>query len=905
MPLFAEIIAMRCVFSILLLICVNSVIWGQTPKDSPASKKTPLTEAQERLQRGNLAEAQAGFEKLLDDPVHQAAAAIGLAQRYSLTGDYDKATQVLDEMLKKKADHPDLLAHRADLRFSLGKWEEAKKDAEAAIKLKEDQFLARWVRARILRDSGDLKAADTEMRWFVRTYSQRDEDDKPITDPAELVLVGLAGAENARRNVLPQQFRFIINEIAPDALKANPNYWQAEVMVGDILLEKYNRPQALEAYENALKINPKVAVAYVGQGRIFFQQYEMKEAEANADKALEINPNLVSALRLKAEVRLAGGDLAEARKLLEKAKSINPREEAVYGKLAATEYLSRNKQAVKTLAAEVEQFNTKPGVFYYELALALEDRRLYGDSEIFLKKAIELRDDLAGPKAALGMLYLRLGNEEEGRKYLDLAFKLDSFHVRVSNSRKVLDHLAKYETLQTKNYTIKFDPKNDTLLAQFLADYLEEVHAKLAKDFAFEPSGRTLVEIFNNHEMFSGRTVGLPDLHTIGACTGRVVTMVSPKGKGIRAPFNWGRVIRHELVHVFNLAQTDFQCPHWLTEGLAVRQEGGNRPPIWNVILRERFEKNDLLNLDTILLGFVRPRNQAEWNLAYCQANLYVQFVIDTFGIEAIAKLLNAYREGLDDATALSKTLDLSKEEFEKRYRNYIEKQVKAISTRPQTAPEKPMKFDELLKAHQANPDDVDLAARVADGYERRRMLNEARKLVDEVLNKSEGHPLATLVKARLLLNAGDNVGAVALLEIALKKDETHPKLLEEIGRIYKKEGNLEKAARYFEKGRKVAPVDGNWLRELIDIYLKEKDSPRLIDVLSEQVANDADDLKSRLQLANLLLEAKEFAKAEAIAWDALLIDVTNPEAQQAMLSALEGQNKVELLEKFKTRFQK
>jgi tetratricopeptide (TPR) repeat protein len=160
-------------------------------------------------------------------------------------------------------------------------------------------------------------------------------------------------------------------------------------------------------------------------------------------------------------------------------------------------------------------------------------------------------------------------------------------------------------------------------------------------------------------------------------------------------------------------------------------------------------------------------------------------------------------------------------------------------------------------------------------------------------------------VKARLLLNAGDNVGAVALLEIALKKDETHPKLLEEIGRIYKKEGNLEKAARYFEKGRKVAPVDGNWLRELIDIYLKEKDSPRLIDVLSEQVANDADDLKSRLQLANLLLEAKEFAKAEAIAWDALLIDVTNPEAQQAMLSALEGQNKVELLEKFKTRFQK
>ncbi len=896
---------MQRVFTLLLLICVGSVSWGQAKKDPPKVKATPLSEAEERLLRGNLAEAQASFEKLLTDEAFQVGAAVGLAQVHSLTGEYDKAAKVLDEALKKKSEQPDLLAQRADLRFTLGQWDDAKKDAEAAIKAKDDQFLARWVRARILRESGDLKGADPEMKWFVKTYSQRDEDDKPITNPAELVLVGLAGAEHARRNVIPAQFRFIINEIAPDALKSNTNYWQAEVLVGDILLEKYNRPQALEAYENALKINPKAAVAFVGQGRIFFQQYEMKEAEANADKALEINPKLVSALRLKAEVRLAGGDLTEARKLLEKALKINPKDEACYGKLAATEYLARKKEAVKTLVAEVEKFNSKPGIFYHELALALEDRRIYGDSEIFLKKAIELREDLAGPKTALGLLYLRIGKEEEGRKQLDEAFKLDSFNVRVSNSRKVLDHLAKYETLQTKNYTIKFDPKNDKLLAEFLAEYLEDMHTKLAKDFAFEPEGRTLIELFNNHEMFSGRTVGLPDLHTIGACTGRVVTMVSPKGKGIPRAFNWGRVIRHELVHVFNLAQTDFQCPHWLTEGLAVRQEGGNRPPIWNVILRERFEKNDLLTLDTILLGFVRPRNQAEWNLAYCQANLYVQFVIETFGIEAIAKLLKAYGEGLDDAAALPKSVGIDKAEFEKRYKAYVEKQVKGISARPNTTPEKPMKFDELVKAHEAKPDDIDLAARVADAYERRRMSTEARKLVDDILKKSEGHPLASLVKARLLLNGGDSAGAIELIEGALKKDETDPKLLEELGRIYKKEGTLEKAATIFEKGRKVAPVDGNWLRELIEIYEKQKDTTRLIDVIGEQVANDADDLKSRLRLANLLLDAKDFAKAETIAWDALLIDVTDKNAQKAMLDALEGQKKTELMEKLKARFEK
>ena len=79
--------------------------------------------------------------------------------------------------------------------------------------------------------------------------------------------------------------------------------------------------------------------------------------------------------------------------------------------------------------------------------------------------------------------------------------------------------------------------------------------------------------------MFSGRVVALPDLHTIGACTGRMVAMVSPHGRGVRKPFNWGRVLRHELVHIFNLEQTNFLVPHWLTEGLAVSNEGFPRPP--------------------------------------------------------------------------------------------------------------------------------------------------------------------------------------------------------------------------------------------------------------------------------------------------------------------------------------
>jgi tetratricopeptide (TPR) repeat protein len=440
-------------------------------------------------------------------------------------------------------------------------------------------------------------------------------------------------------------------------------------------------------------------------------------------------------------------------------------------------------------------------------------------------------------------------------------------------------------------------------LAEFLAEYLEAVHADLTKDFGYEPEGRTLVELFNSHEMFSGRTVGLPDLHTIGACTGKVVTMASPKAKGVPRVFNWGRVIRHELVHIFNLAQTDFQVPHWMTEGLAVRNEGGNRPPQWSTVLRERFEKNDLLNLDNILLAFVRPRSQDEWALAYCQSHLYVEYLIKTYGIEAIGPMLNAFRDGLDTGAALKKVCKVEKDAFEKGYRGYVADVVKAIPSGAKKTSAKPMTLDELEKAHEKDPDDVDVTALLADQYSRRKKAADARKLADDVLKKKPGHALASVVKARLLAAAGDDEAALGVLEEAAKANPDDPRLILMQGRIALEKKDYAKAAAAFERGRKTSPLDGDWLPLLIEIYTKTENAEKLTDVLQEQVGNDPDDLKSRVQLAELLIQANKFAAAADVAFDAIRIDVTAKNAQTVLLEALTGLKKMEEVAKLKKRF--
>ncbi len=872
--------------------------------DPQPAAKTPLSEPRQRLLKGNVAEARSGFETLLADAKHGPAAAIGIANTWRQNGSYDKARTACDDAVKRFPGNADVLAARGDLLYDLGQWDAALADAEAALKIQDDHMPARWVRARILRDSGKLDEADAEMRWFVRAYSAASNADKDISDPDLLLLVGQAGAENARWHNLNRQYSFIINEVYNDALKFDPDLWQAEYLIGSMLLEKYNRPDAVEAFDKALKMNPDAAEPYVGKGLAALQRFDLKEAEEFANEALHRNKHLPAALRLKADLFVIGGELHEAEKVLKAAVAVNPRDEATLGKLAAVLTVMKRPAEAAKIEKDVSAFDTKPAVFFLELGEGLESRKLYAKAEECYAKAATLRPKLAGPSTSLGMLHLRMGREEEGRKLLDAAFVNDKFNVRVANMRKVMEHLDRYQEIKTQHYLVKFDGTTDRLLAEFVAEYLEEVHVDLKKQFNYEPEGIIPIQIFSRHEMFSGRTVGLPDLHTIGACTGRVIAMASPKAVGVLKPFNWGRVIRHELVHIFNLAQTDYQCPHWLTEGLAVKNEQMKHPFLWTQTLRDAFDENTLFDLDTITLGFVKPKSQARWTLAYCQAHHYVEYLIMRHGEESVAKILKAYADGMDNDAAIKSVCGIEKAAFEAGYKAYLEVVLVPAQGKKRDRDETLGKtLEELETALKESPDDLDIKARMADLLLKKSQNVEARKLADEVLAAKKGHPVAAVVLSRLLQQAGDVEGAQESLTAAVKANPDNAGLLLGLARVHIEGKEFEKAAAVLEKGRKVAPLDGDWLEQLARVYAAMEDTAKLTAVLDEVVAHDPDDLDSRLKLGQTLLDAGDAKKALLYATQAIQIDVTNETAQKLYVDCLEKTNGD--AERMKKRFQR
>jgi len=209
-----------------------------------------------------------------------------------------------------------------------------------------------------------------------------------------------------------------------------------------------------------------------------------------------------------------------------------------------------------------------------------------------------------------------------------------------------------------------------------------------------------------------------------------------------------------------------------------------------------------------------------------------------------------------------------------------------------------------LKASHLKNPDDLDVAARYAGALVPRGMTEEAKKLADAIRAKEKGHPFASIVSARLLRRAKDEAGAKAVLEEAADANPEDGRVLFELGRLYFDLKDNDKAAATFEKGRKVAPGDADWLTPLEKVYAAANKPDLLAGVLAEQALATPDDLALHIRLAKLHTNAGRQAEAERVARAALYIDLMNAEAKDLLLVALAAQKKDKEVEAIRKRYE-
>ncbi len=869
-------------------------------------KQSPVEAAREHYQKGRYAESVEAYEELAgaDDSQTQIAVTLGLSEVHESVGRWEDATDVVAKAIESFPKNADLVARLAELQFRRGQYTDAEKTARQALKFDANHLRARLVLADTLAETGRIKEALDGYVWFVRYYNRAQPE-----DAEDLLLVAKGSLQYARWKSSSQIFRFIINTLCPDALKDDPNYWQSVHLSGDVLLEKYNRTQAMPEFQAALAINPRAADVLASQAGAAFQKHQMEKLSELLAQALAINPKHPRALQLQADYQLQAGDLDAAKKAIDQALEINPHDQRTLARLAAlylihdgppaedqlTELLTHLDAIDQVEIAKPDRFtklvqelaarNPHPGPFLNVVGETMEGRRKFDLAETFFRQAMVSMPELADAKTNLGLLAMRTGKNEAARDILDDAFQADPFHVRVSNMRKVLKLLDDYETISTEHFVIRVDSQADKILGRYMAEYLESIYPELTKQFDFEPPSRTIFEIFHNskglsgHQWFSARMIGLPWIQTVGASTGMIVALTSPTAG--EKSFDWARVLKHEYVHIITLQQTQFNIPHWFTEALAVTSENIPRPEEWNRLLAERVPQGDIRTLKNLNDGFIRPESPADWQFAYCQSKLYAEYMTKQFGADTIPKLLDAYRRNLPTEKAIPEVFEITLEEFEAGYRKYLDDIVRDIQgSRPQ---EEAKTLAEIEKDYQADPEDPAKMAAYAAALVDIRKLNEAEELAEAALAKNAQLPQAGLVLAKLAVRSRDFDAAVSHLEAVLDRDQPHPDVLELLAKLkFALKKNAE-AAELYELGRKKFPYDLTWLKGQAAAYLRMDDRPNLRTALEELARHDTDSASVRQKLARMAFEDKDYENAIRYGMSALYIDVMDVDTHEIL----------------------
>ena len=885
------------------------VACGQDAK-RPAEASVRLEKARRLLANGRYAEAVEEFTAAEAEgakpagglsPATRTAIALDLAECLSSQGEYAQAAERLKKAAAEAPQTAEPRARLADLLLDRGDWDKAQTLMREAERLEPDNPRARWVEARLHELRGDREKALPAWKWFIDRYNEKKPE---ISGNAEtLLLVGQAAERyyraTARGEELGEALNDVINEIYESAIRVDPNCWRAPWLEARLFLSGTNERAATRELARAQQINPLAPEVLVTLGEADLQGYKLAAGRTKAERALEINPHYAPANVLLADLNISDERFDDADKAARKAVAENPRDERALARLAACRRLLVDPMGAEAAELTALAANPRPADFYYWLGERLADRRKYHSAERAFLLGLAAHPGRADAAIGLGMLYMQVGRETEARDLFNAAFEADPFNVRALNMMKVLKHMASYTPILSPHYSVLVDPAQDQLLGKYMSQYLESIYPTLTKRFGYAPPGRTQIEILISHQWFSGRTVGLPFVPTVGACTGRVVALASPRAT--RVPFNWARVLTHELTHVITLQQTDFNIPHWYTEALAVESEGYPRPQEWNRLLLERVPaRSKLLNLDTVNLGFIRPKEPDDRQMAYCQSQLYAQYMLKRFGDRALIDMLDAYRRGLTTDRAIAACFGVDKPDFEKGYLAFLDQVVKTIRTR--VSQEAPVKFSRLEREVKEKPDDPDLNAKMAYEHYARRDYKEARPFADKALKLKPHHPLASYVKARLLLTIGDDTAALEILEPALDRKRPNERVVDLLAELKMKAGALDEAERLYELARQDDPYHTKWIAGLARVHLRQKKTAAFLNDLTMIAANDADDVSVRKALAERHLAMGHAAESEKWGRECLYIEVLDPTLHVILADALTaGKKAAEAVEEYET----
>ncbi len=444
------------------------------------------------------------------------------------------------------------------------------------------------------------------------------------------------------------------NALLRNAAGVAPDDPALETLWGDLFGEKYDQAEASQSYIAALEIDEDWAPALLGMARALANT-NPPQASAAASRAIEIDPDYLDAHLFLAQRSLDDRDHEAGRASLDRALAINDRSLEARSLVAAVAYVEDRLEDFEAEVQGVLEINPTYGEVYRVAGNLTARNYRFEEAAALVRRGLELDPANTRSYAELGMHLLRTGDEPRARRALERSFEEDPYDVITFNLLEMLDTLDDFETFEEGDLIVRLHPDEAPVLKDYVIELGQRALDDLSARYGMEPDVPILIEVFPQHDHFAVRTLGLPGMiGALGACFGKVVTLDSPRARS-PGEFNWESTLWHEMAHVVALQMSNQRVPRWLTEGLSTFEEKRARAD-WardqDLEFATNLNRGDVLSLRDLNGGFSRPETIS---IAYFQASVLVEHIIDAYGESTIYDLLRAYGDGLDTEAALDR----------------------------------------------------------------------------------------------------------------------------------------------------------------------------------------------------------------------------------------------------------
>ncbi len=815
----------------------------------PAPSVRSLDEARDALRRGFYREVEAAIPSL-----PRGDGTTLLRARLLLeTGRYREAAQVAASV-RSGAEVTTARTLEGEALLATGALDEAER-VLAPLASSADAHRAHVFLGRLHQRRGRMAEAESAFMLLVDAFNDERIGER---DGAGLGLVGMAAWGLGSPHDANDAFR--------DATRADEGHVEVKLEWARLFLAKYDTGHAEELVREALAINPEHPVAHALMARIVIEQsFAFARAEEHLERAQGHNPNLVMAHVTRAGMALRDLDVAGADAHLDAALAVDGNDLEALSTRAAVRFLADDDEGFRRAKQEVLRRHRTYSELYTIIAEFAEWEHRYPDIVAMMREAVTLRPDDYVAQANLGLNLLRTGDEENGVRALNDAWRRDRFNVRVYNMLNLYDEILprEYESFDARPFVFRMQKDERRLLERYVPRTLQTAWADMTRRYGFVPEGPVRIEMFANPQHFAVRTSGLPNLGVQGVCFGKVVTAISPEG----GPFNWGQITWHELAHVFHIQLSRNRVPRWFTEGLAeyetlVARSDWKREMdhlLWSALEDGRLPPLRLMNR-----AFTHARSAMGMMVAYYASTRIVVFLAERFGFAKIPEMLRAWGAGRRTEQVMVEVLGMDVDRVDAEFRAYERRRMAARAREFEVDFQRYEDLAAFRRAAEAAPEDATKLAQLAAALLAHGEGEEAKTVAERVMTRSPREPTARFVLARIALVTGDHAGAEAHLRAIVEGGHEGFELRLLLARTALARGSKTDARAALETATRLDPERVEAWQGLAELARQESDSDGLLTALRAIARIEEHDRASHEALVVELLRRER--------WDDLVV---------------------------------